>query len=416
MVRSVLRRGPIPTEGFPPVATAVPVTIPALPPLPDKAPPLPAAVKPITPDSPDIRPTHMLSPPMQLGFANTSFGHFSRSQIPSCNPAEQALNKGSPCEVVPSCSHGVHAERRDPGQILIRQTEENRRSSGISQAGSHSSQAVPAQGASLPPIPAAHSAGSPPIPKGRAGKGVAHPASKAPGVSSTRGKHSMKSKGSRPNIIVPAGARSKPAPGWNDDFSVQYSDPVSIKDQERHMSKTHQGSAKQSQMPSGHTALQPPGGQSAAAQHGPAKQASSVGSAAGASRAHKPPAVPWTQQGCRPPAAHEPSDQCVDTVYMNDDWECSLQSAQIGCSSVHSRNLDSAQSPLRPLKGEHGSSIGVCGQAELDKASSTSVKVSVCRSHLQNLQSCNLATADNSFISLDSLKHIHQDLVGKVLK
>jgi len=123
MVRSVLRRGPIPTEGFPPVATAVPVTIPALPPLPDKAPPLPAAVKPITPDSPDIRPTHMLSPPMQLGFANTSFGHFSRSQIPSCNPAEQALNKGSPCEVVPSCSHGVHAERRDPGQILIRQTD-----------------------------------------------------------------------------------------------------------------------------------------------------------------------------------------------------------------------------------------------------------------------------------------------------
>ncbi len=366
----------MPTESFPPMATAVPVSIPTLPPLPDKAPLMPAAVKPITPDSPDIRPTHMLSPPIQLSFANTSFGHFSRSQTPSCNPPKQALNRGSPHAVVLSDSHAVHAERQDPGQVLIRQTEEGCRLSGISQAGSPRGQGVCAQGFGLPPIPAAHSAGSPPIPKGRVGKGPAHPASKTPGVSSTWG-NSMKSKGSRPPNIVPAGARSKPAPGWNDDFSVQYNDPVSIKDQERHMSKKHQGSAKQSQ-PSGRTASQPPGGQSAAAQHGPAKQASSVGSAAGASRAHKAPAVPWTQHGCRPLAAHEPCAQCVDTVRMNDDWECSLQSTQIGCSSVHSRNLDSAQSPLRPLKGERGGSIGFCGQAELDKASFTGRKVSVC--------------------------------------
>ncbi|DBA74095.1 TPA: hypothetical protein ACH3X1_010903 [Trebouxia sp. C0004] len=373
-VQSVLRRDPMPTEGFPSVATAVPATIPALPSLPDKAPPMPAAVKPITPDSPDIRPTHMLSPPMQPSFAYTSSGHFSCSQTHSCNPPEQALNKGTRGAVVPSHSHGVHAECRDPSQVLIRQTEEDCRPSGISQAGSRRGQGVPAQGFGLPPMPAAHSAGSPSIPKGRVGKGVAHPASKTPGVSSAWGKHSMKSKGSRPPNIVPAGARSKPAPGWNDDFSVQYTDPVSIKDQERHMSKSHLGSAKQSQMPSGCTALQLPRGQSAVAQHGPAKQASSVGSAAGASRANKPPAVLWTHQGCRPLAAHEPCAHCVDSVYTNDDWECSLQSAQIGCSSVHSRNLDSAQSYLRPLKGEHAGSIGLCGQTELDKASFMRVK------------------------------------------
>ncbi|KAL0032595.1 hypothetical protein WJX77_009693 [Trebouxia sp. C0004] len=52
-----MQMGRMPTEGFPPMATAVPATIPALPPLPDKPPPMPAAVKPITPDSPDIRPT-----------------------------------------------------------------------------------------------------------------------------------------------------------------------------------------------------------------------------------------------------------------------------------------------------------------------------------------------------------------------
>ena len=320
MVQSVLRRGPLPTEGFPPMATAVPVTVPTLPPLPGKASPMPAAVKPITPDSPDIR---------------------------------------------------------DPGQDLIRQSEEDYRPSDISQAGSHRGQGVSAQGFGLPPIPAAHSAGSPPIPKGRVGKGGTHSAPKAPGVSSTRGKHSMKSKGSRPPNIESAGARSTPAPGWNADFSVQHSDPVSIKDQERHMSKKHQGSAKQSQIPSGRTALQPPGGQSAATQHGPAKQASSVGTAAVASRAHKPPAVPWTHQACRPPAAYEPHGQCGGTVYMKDDWECSLPSEQIGCSSVHSRNLDSAQSPLRPLKGEHGGSIGFCGQAQLDKASFSELGIKV---------------------------------------
>jgi hypothetical protein len=366
----------MPTEGFPPMATAVTVTIPALPPLPDKAPPTPAAVKPITPDSPDIRPTHMLSPPTQLSFANTSLGHFSRSQTSSCNPPKQALNKSSRGAVVPSDSHAMHAQHQYPGQALIRQTEEGCRPSGISQAGSHRGQGVPAQGFGLPPIPAAHSAGSPPNLKGRVGKGGTHSAPKAPGVSSTRGKHSIKSKGSRPPNIVPAGARSKPAPGWNDDFSVQYSDPVSIKDQERHMSKKHQGSAKQSQIPSGHTALQPPRGQLAAAQHGPAKQVSSVSSAVGASRAHKPSAVPWTQQGCRPQAAHEPCAQFVGTVSMDDDWECSLQSEQIGYSSVHSRNLDSAQSPLRPLKGERSGSLGFCGQAQLDRASFTGVKVS----------------------------------------
>ncbi|KAL0040687.1 hypothetical protein WJX79_001823 [Trebouxia sp. C0005] len=142
--------GVMPPEDFPPVAPAVPVTIPALPPLPNKAPPVPAAVKPITPDSPDIRPTHMPSPPMQLSFANISIG--------------------------------------------------------ITQAGSHRGQGVLAQGCGLPPIPAAHSAGSPPSPKGRVGKGIASPASKAPGVSSKRAKHSVKpSKDSRPPNIVTTG-------------------------------------------------------------------------------------------------------------------------------------------------------------------------------------------------------------------
>ncbi len=358
MVQSVLRRGPLPTEGFPPMATAVPVTNPTLPPLPDKVPPTPAAIKPITPESPDIRPTHMSSPPTQLSFANTSFGHFRRFQTPSRNPPKQALNKGSLAAAVPSDSHAMHAEHQYPGQVPIRQTEEDYRPLIISQAGSHRGQDVPAQAFGLPPIPAAHSAGSPPIPKGRVGKAIAHPAAKASGIGNAQGKHSMKSKGSRPANIVPAGARSKPAPGWNHDFSVHYSDPVSIKDQERHMSKKHQGSAKQSQTPSGRTALQLPGGQSAAAQHGPAKQASSVGSASGASRAHKPLAVPWTQHGCRPLATHKPYAQSVGSLSMDDDWECSLPSDQIGCSSVHGRNLDSAQSPLRPVKGEHGSSIG----------------------------------------------------------
>ncbi|DBA83223.1 TPA: hypothetical protein ACH3X2_006736 [Trebouxia sp. C0005] len=360
----------MPPEDFPPVAPAVPVTIPALPPLPNKAPPVPAAVKPITPDSPDIRPTHMPSPPMQLSFANISIGQFSRSHTPSCKPQKRALNRGS--LPVLSDSHAVHAERQDPGQVPIRQTDKDYKPSGITQAGSHRGQGVLAQGCGLPPIPAAHSAGSPPSPKGRVGKGIASPASKAPGVSSKRAKHSVKpSKDSRPPNIVTTGVRSRPMPGWNDDFSVQHSDPVSIKDQERHMSKTHQGSAKRSQMLlSRHTALQPPGGQSAAAQHGPAKQASNVSSAAGASSTHKL----WTQQCYRPPAAHEPCAQCVDTVRMNDDWERSLQSSQIGCSSVRSRNLDSAQSPLRPMKGEHGGCIGFYGQAELDKASFTGVQ------------------------------------------
>ena len=387
MVQSVLRRGPLPTEGFPPMATAAPVTNPTLPPLPYKAPPLPAAVKRITPDNPDIRPTHILSPPMQLSFASTSFGHFSCSQP----PLKQALNRGSLGALFPSDRHALHAERQDPGQVLIRQTEEGCRPSGNSQAGLHRGQGVPTQGFGLPPIPAAHSAGSPPLPKGRVSKGVAHPAPKAPGISSTRGMHSMTSKGSRPPNIVPTRARSKPASGWNDDFSVQHSDPVSIKDQERHMSKKHQGSAKQSQTPSGRTVLQPPGGQSASAQHGPGKQTSSVGSATGASRAHKPPAVPRTQHGCRPLAAHEPCAQCVGTASMHDDWECSLQSEQIGYSSVHSRNLDSAQSPLRPLgkQGELGGSIDFCGQAQLDKASFTNAKVSVCCSPLHGLQSGN---------------------------
>ncbi|KAL0055768.1 hypothetical protein WJX82_004157 [Trebouxia sp. C0006] len=310
--RSSRYGGPMPTAGLPPMATAVPVTNPTLPPLPDKAPPMPAAVKPITPDSPDIRATHMLSPPMQLSFASTSFGHFSRSQTPSRNPPKQALNQGSLAAVVLSDSHAVHAERRDTGQVPIRQTGENYRPSGISQAGCQRGQGVSAQGFGLPPIPAAHSAGSPPLPKGRVGKGVAHPAPKTPGVSSTRGKHSLKSKGSRPPNIVPTGARSK--------------------------------------------------------------QTSSVGSAASASRAHKPPAIPRKHQACRPLAAHEPSDQCVGTVSMDDDWECSLQSEQIGYRSVHGRNLDSAQSPLRPVKGERGGSIGFCGQAQLDKASFTGAK------------------------------------------
>ena len=209
------------------------------------------------------------------------------------------------------------------------------------------------------------------MPRGRTGKGSSHSASNAPDSLRMAGKHKAELKGtsSSPSSAL-TGARSKATAGWNSDFTVQYNDPVSLKDQERALRMHRRGSAKQLITPPGHRGQQLTGKSTTAVQHSSAKPAS-----------HATPTC-RSHSGVTISGQHAISDE-LDGVSVLDDWQPGSEScAQTDCSSAYSRNLDSAQSPLRYGRAKHGSSNGVHGHAELDKALVNGLQVYICESEM----------------------------------
>lgn len=344
------------------MATAGPVSSSALPPLPSKALPLAAAIKPIKPDGPDAKPSHLLSQATQLGSADSRPTHFSRPLTTSRSSASSSHGA-----IAPSSSQALRIVAQD----MQAQADDKCRPSGIGRVGSHKGQAVCLRGVGLPPIP--HLAGSPTLPKGRTGKGRAHAASNAPDHirNAGRSKADLKGASSGSPSSASTGARSKAAAGWNSDFSVQYNDPVSLKDQERALKMNRRGPAKQPLTPPGHRVQQLTGASTTAVQHGSAKSV----------RSHATHTC-RSQLGGRTSGQHAVSCE-LDGVSVLDDWQPGNESCALtNCSSAYSRNLDSAQSPLRHGRAKHGSSIWVHGHAELDKALVTGLQVYICESEM----------------------------------
>ena len=158
---------------------------------------------------------------------------------------------------------------------------------------------------------------------------------------------------------VPHGNRSNTgSPGWNSDFTIQYQDPLSIKDQERGLRHAVQGRLKQ---PHASAASRQPGSgavknrspsqspgwthfrsfppQPAGLQDSTAQQPLSVA-------AHCTTAAGHLQRVARMGSALAVPGE-LERKSKGTRWSNKLK----GGSIAYSRNLDSAQSPLRPAKG-----------------------------------------------------------------
>jgi len=352
---SAFCRGPQAIEGLarlataqPASATASPSPISALPPLPSKIPSHHVHLKPITPDSPDAKPANLFSPQLNSGHGSPS--HPSPSQIPSYHQISLSCS--------PKVSSGSHGRSWE--------AEEEQRLSSMSRdrTASHKGHRTP-QGFGLPPIPATPAASSPPmppLPAGKAARAVRYAAlgqaTKLGTSNKPTGKHSawLKSHGSTGGDSSPAGARSRLVPGWNSDFSVQYCDPVSLKDQERVFQKKLQGSAKQLS-----TAAPCRGQQQAQpALHG---RVTAVQQAQQPSNEQRRVIKAMSHCLIGRGAGDADGPDCCPAV--NDaSRHCGRSWGQPDSSLGDSRNLDSAQSPLRPCKDTAGCA-GVHGQTDV---------------------------------------------------
>ena len=287
----------------------------------------PSSIKPINPDSPDTKSGHMLLPMTHVGDTNGLPGYYTPSQMAS-------HTHRSPSDSPTNSSH----------------------SRGVS-------------GFELPPIPMAHAASTPCGQKCKAVNADALPvlqtADKVGNVSRTARKQSAKTKGNRSVSSTAAATRHKQVPGWNSDFAVRYDDPVSIKNQELALKRKTQVSVKQTSPARGHASQQQqPAARPARAL---AAQPGQLGHHAGAgqkckawatcsSQTKRPAHVCLAEPGC--PDGDRSCQPCWHAAACDKSWGPSER------SSDYNRNLDSAQSPIRPLKGKMGGSFGV---AELDK-------------------------------------------------
>ena len=161
---------------------------------------------------------------------------------------------------------------------------------------------------------------------------------------------------------VSRGRAKKGVPAWNSNFSIKYEEPLSIKDQERALRHAAQGRSKQLHA------------SAASREQGPSVVNSKLTSAnqppsswpALSNFTHQPAALRDSrpQQPASAARHHTKAttpSQNVDGAYMGSEaveptgWEqskgrtCSIKLR--GGSTAYSRNLDSAQSPLRPAKG-----------------------------------------------------------------
>ena len=157
----------------------------------------------------------------------------------------------------------------------------------------------------------------------------------------------------------------KESPGWNSDFSVQYQDPVSIKDQERVIKHMTQGRSKQRSTPSAIRAKQPSAAGSSSVTEGkdgwpelknfiqpPCTAQKLHGSS------HSQPVSAACQRSAAMPRTNMIGDEdCGRLLLEKDDkrqlagWAGKPERLPGGRPACM-RNLDSAQSPLRPYKSK----------------------------------------------------------------
>ena len=157
---------------------------------------------------------------------------------------------------------------------------------------------------------------------------------------------------------VSRGRANKGVPVWNSDFSIKYDEPWSIKDQERAMRHAAQGRSKQSHA-SAASRGQGPGvvsHKSASASPSSWLSPSHITQQPAALQNRRP------QQSASAACHHTKAatqSQVVDGAHMGSEAvkpKGCKQARGIACnaklrdgSTSYSRNLDSAQSPLRPL-------------------------------------------------------------------
>ena len=183
-----------------------------------------ANIKPITPDSPDTtrgRPFLPLTKPSNGTGAPTPHNPSAPPGHPTSEPAHHSLaplySRGSP-------------QSLGPGKL-------GKVSAVVTAAsGCRSSKLKAPCPPGLPLIPTAPAANSPPVCEGNAGTRVALQASTKGAVSSFS-KVTGKQRAGLKAGTTATGGRGMQLPGWNSDFSVQYDEPVSLKDQERAIRK-----------------------------------------------------------------------------------------------------------------------------------------------------------------------------------
>lgn len=155
---------------------------------------------------------------------------------------------------------------------------------------------------------------------------------------------------------VPHGNRAdKGSPGWNSDFTIQYRDPLSIKDQERALRHAGQGRLRQpcasavSREHQGAAKIRSPS-------RSPGTPLSSFTSQPAGMQDSMPQQPPSAAAHCTTAAGQLQSvARMGSALAMPGELGKSkgkLSSNRLrGGSIAYSRNLDSAQSPLRPAKG-----------------------------------------------------------------